>query len=196
MIDSMTFNGDFNSILVARSLKVFCVSSRAYQKLDVCVLSKIVWSILHRDTNLLMQGRLTRDSNVPGFLTKEATEIPALQAHCKKLTEAGRASNCRRFLTDLSQLLNSLGLWSIDDGTGLKISSKQLEAETHLLKKRLATLEGSLERTVKETLDEMNLTLAENIFDNFELVVNQAVQEATSTATRWGDRHSGGFYCK
>lgn len=54
---------------VARSLPVFCVSSRAYQK---------------------MCGRLQKDDPVPGFETAEETEIPQLQAHCKKLTEAGQ----------------------------------------------------------------------------------------------------------
>ncbi|KAL8716632.1 MAG: hypothetical protein Q9225_006051, partial [Loekoesia sp. 1 TL-2023] len=45
---------------VAKSLPVFCVSSRGYQKL---------------------QGRLRKDPPVPGFTTIEETEIPALQAH-------------------------------------------------------------------------------------------------------------------
>jgi hypothetical protein len=65
---------------VARSLPVFCCSSRAYQK---------------------MSGRLQRDSKVPGFRSIKETEIPQLQQHCKKLTEGVRASNCRRFLTNL-----------------------------------------------------------------------------------------------
>lgn len=45
---------------VAKSLPVFCVSSRGYQKL---------------------QGRLRKDPPVPGFTSIEETEIPALQAH-------------------------------------------------------------------------------------------------------------------
>lgn len=65
---------------VARSTPVFCCSSRAYQK---------------------MSGRLQRDSTVPGFRSTDETEIPQLQQHCKKLTEGVRASNCRRFLTNL-----------------------------------------------------------------------------------------------
>ncbi|KAL8759598.1 MAG: hypothetical protein Q9199_000642 [Rusavskia elegans] len=47
---------------VARSLPVFCVSSRGYQKL---------------------RGRLRKDPAVPGFTSVEETEIPALQAHQK-----------------------------------------------------------------------------------------------------------------
>jgi hypothetical protein len=48
---------------VARSLPVFCVSSRAYQKL---------------------RGRFIREKDVAGYQTCEETEIPQLQAHCKK----------------------------------------------------------------------------------------------------------------
>lgn len=39
-------------------------------------------------------------------------KVPQLQAHCRKLTESGRTTNCRRFLNSLSQLLNSLSLWA------------------------------------------------------------------------------------
>ena len=68
---------------VARSLPVFCVSSRAYQKL---------------------KGRLQKDKAVPGFEDVDETEIPLLQAHCRKLTEAGREAACKRFLTNLTSI--------------------------------------------------------------------------------------------
>lgn len=149
---------------VARSLPVFCVSSRAYQKI---------------------QGRLQRDKAVPGFRTAEETEIPQLQAHCKKLTEAGRASNCRNFLTNLSQLLNSLGLWASNDGIGLNLTDAQLAAETRFLKLRLQKLEESLEKSVKECLKDMNETLAENIFEQYENLVELAIAEANHTVDNW-----------
>ncbi|CAG8951269.1 hypothetical protein HYFRA_00008018 [Hymenoscyphus fraxineus] len=174
--DEETFNPDEDIRdyeEVARSLPVFCVSSRAYQKL--C-------------------GRMQRDANVPGFRTAEETEVPQLKAHCKKLTEGGRASNCRRFLTDLSQLINSLTLWSSNDGTGLNMSSTQMAAESRFLKSRLQNLEKNLDKSVTECLEEMKQTLAENIFDSFDGVVQQAVTDANTTSTRWGDRHMGGFY--
>ncbi|PVH88572.1 hypothetical protein DL98DRAFT_580964 [Cadophora sp. DSE1049] len=164
---------------VARSLPVFCVSSRAYQKI---------------------QGRLQRDKAVPGFRTAEDTEIPQLQAHCKKLTEAGRASNCRNFLTNLSQLLNSLGLWASNDGTGVNLTDAQLAAETRFLKLRLQKLEDSLEKSVKECLKDMNGTLAENIFEQYENLVELAVAEANHTVGNWhrkvnrDHRELGGYY--
>ncbi|KAH7416967.1 Dynamin family-domain-containing protein [Cadophora sp. MPI-SDFR-AT-0126] len=164
---------------VARSLPVFCVSSRAYQKI---------------------QGRLQRDKAVPGFRTAEETEIPQLQAHCKKLTEAGRASNCRNFLTNLSQLLNSLGLWASNDGTGLNLTDAQLAAETRFLKLRLQKLEESLENMVRECLQDMNNTLAENIFEQYGNLVELAVAEANHTVDKWhrkvdrDHRELGGYY--
>ncbi|KAF8866379.1 hypothetical protein BDZ45DRAFT_639507 [Acephala macrosclerotiorum] len=164
---------------VASSLPVFCVSSRAYQK---------------------VQGRLRHDKDVPGFRSAEETEIPQLQAHCKKLTEAGRASNCRVFLTNLYNVLNSLSLWATNDDTGLKLTDTQLAAETRFLKTRLQTLEKSLENAVKECLKSMNDALAEHIFENYEHLIDVAVQEANQKAVRWHspinkeNRALGGYF--
>ena len=105
---------------VARSLPVFCVSSRAYQKL---------------------QGRLRKEPAVPGFESAEETEMPQLQAHCKELTKAGRSANCKRFINNLSQLLNSLVLWASSDGTGEHLTTEQREREAKLLSSQLKRLE-------------------------------------------------------
>lgn len=105
---------------VARDLPVFCVSSRGYQKL---------------------QGRLKKDPKVPGFKSIEETEIPQLQAHCGKLTEKGRAANCKRFINNLSLLLNSLALWASDDGTGVNMTADEKKREDKLLEKSLKGLE-------------------------------------------------------
>ncbi|KUJ22436.1 uncharacterized protein LY89DRAFT_714238 [Mollisia scopiformis] len=164
---------------VARTLPVFCVSSRAYQK---------------------MQGRLQRDNAVPGFRSPEETEVPQLQAHCKKLTEAGRASNCRAYLTNLCQLLTSLGLWASNDGTGMNMTDAQLAAETRFLKSKLKSLEQGLEGAVKDCLKEMNETLSDQIFENFDSFVNSAVEEAPQTVSRWHlpvnreNQKMGGYY--
>jgi len=106
---------------VAESLPVFCVSSRAFQKLS---------------------GRLQRDDfNNNGFRDLEDTEIPQLQAHAKKLTEAGRASSCRRFLNDLIQLINSMKMWATNDGTQSNLSDKEKRAEETRLRRRLQQVE-------------------------------------------------------
>lgn len=106
---------------VARSLPVFCVSSRGYQKL---------------------QGRLLKDPFVPGFKTVEETEIPQLQKHCRQLTEKGRTASCKRFLNNLSQLMNSMCLWASSDGTGRNLTAEQKAKEVRILQGSLKKLES------------------------------------------------------
>jgi hypothetical protein len=106
---------------VARSLPVFTVSSRAYQKL---------------------MGRLLKDKAVPGFATIQETQIPQLQEHAKKTTEAGRQANCRRFLNSLSQLLNSLRLWAGSDGSSSNLTELQKSQEAKILKDKLSKLDS------------------------------------------------------
>ncbi|KAI9789949.1 MAG: hypothetical protein M1835_001330 [Candelina submexicana] len=164
---------------VARSLPVFCVSSRAYQKL---------------------QGRLKKEAAVPGFKDVEGTEIPALQAHCRKLTEAGRANSCRRFLNQLSQLLNSMSLWASDDGTGPSLSEDQQAKETQRLSGRLKKLEKGLEKCVASTIKELKGELNDNIYDNYDPGISSAEDDAPETVASWGakvnrdNRHVGGYY--
>lgn len=105
---------------VARSLSVFCVSARAYQKLS---------------------GRLKKDSvHVEGFTEPEDTEIPQLQEHAKRLTEGGRASSSRRFLNDLIQLLNSMKLWVTDDGR-MALGKKEQKVGEMFMRARVAKLQ-------------------------------------------------------
>ncbi len=106
---------------VARSLPVFCVSSRGYQKL---------------------QGRLRQDPTVSGFKAIEETEMPQLQTHCRQLTEKGRTASCKRFLNNLSQLLNSMSLWASSDGTGRDLTEHQKAKEAGVLQGSLKKLES------------------------------------------------------
>lgn len=81
---------------VARDLPVFCVSSRAFQKLS---------------------GQLTKDAiHTIGFSTLEDTGIPQLQKHTMQLTEGIRMRGSRRFLNELGQLLNSIKHWATTEG--------------------------------------------------------------------------------
>lgn len=158
---------------VARSLPVFCVSSRAYQKLS---------------------GRLQKDSDLPGFATKDQTEVPQLQAHCNKLTENGRAANCRRFLNSLNRLVSSLALWVSDDGSGPKLNAQQHDSEQRFLRRRLDDLERVLEKTVKSTVSDVQETMAGYVFDQFVPSVQAAAKAAPGTQAKWGaHRDHGGL---
>jgi len=150
---------------VARDLPVFCVSSRAYQKLS---------------------GRLKKDNKVAGFEDIEQTEIPQLQAHCRKLTENGRQASCRRFLNSLTQLVTSLGLWASDDGTGAKMTGHQRDAERGFLRKKLEELNKRLEKTVNGTLEDVEATLGEQVFDKFPPAADNASLSAIPTSAGWG----------
>ncbi|KAL9618945.1 MAG: hypothetical protein Q9160_006409 [Pyrenula sp. 1 TL-2023] len=164
---------------VARSLPVFCVSSRGYQKL---------------------QGRFVKDSAVPGFTDAEETEIPQLQAHCPKLTEAGRANSCRMFLNNLSGLLNSLRLWSSNDGSGTKLTSDQKDRESRLLHDKLKRLDGALQKSIHEITNSIRDEFKDNIYQQLPTAAEKASNEANATASHWGspinrvDRAAGGLF--
>ncbi|KAF1980770.1 hypothetical protein K402DRAFT_343737 [Aulographum hederae CBS 113979] len=157
---------------VARSLPVFCVSSKAYQKL--C-------------------GRLQKDSAVPGFQSAEETEIPQLQAHCRKLTEAGRVVTCRTFLNKLVQLLGSLGIWATTEGRS-RLTDDERNDEAGFLKERLRDLEQGFEHAVTTCLKEIASVLTQEVYNKFELAESHATDAAIPTSEKWGaHRELGGL---
>ncbi|KAF4911607.1 Nuclear GTPase SLIP-GC [Colletotrichum viniferum] len=160
---------------VARNLPVFCVSSRAYQK---------------------MRGRLQKDDfNDEGFRNADETEVPQLQQHAKKLTEAGRAATCRRFLNDLSQLLNSMRMWAANDGSLSHMSDQDKRNEEGHIRRQLASLDRDFKKAVDECLTSIKEALAESIYDYFDLTIPSASAAAVSTATFWGaHRSEGGMF--
>jgi GTPase SAR1 family protein len=156
---------------LANSLPVFCVSSRAYQK---------------------MCGRLEKDSNVTGFKTLEETEMPQLKQHCKKLTEAGRMSNCRVFLNSLSRLLLSLSLWSGNNECGIKLTNKQRKLEVSHLQKQLDFLESAFDEAVKLCTRDVEDTLEDKLFRWYPAAQLAAQEAALPTVEQWGSHRSTG----
>lgn len=127
-------------------------------------------------------------------------QIPQLKAHCKKLTEAGRSANCRRYLNTLLQIVLSLSLWANNDGTGIKFSDSQKDAEARWLQKKLKDLEDKLDDAVGGCIADMKDALNENLFEKFSDVIPLAVGLATQSVSKWGapvnkfDREAGGLY--
>jgi hypothetical protein len=105
---------------LARKLPVFCVSSKAYQKIS---------------------GRLADDERVAGFARLEDTEIPALQRHALDVVEETRAVICRRFLGNLSRFLISLHLKVIQSDQPLKLADDLREEELQFLKNAMDGLQ-------------------------------------------------------
>ncbi|THZ84664.1 hypothetical protein D6C84_03900 [Aureobasidium pullulans] len=156
---------------VAKDLPVFCVSSRAYQKLS---------------------GRLLKDNAVRGFTDVDQTEIPALKKHCKMLTENVRSIKSRRFLNSLCRLLTSVSLYNSDDSSGASKSDLQKDSEQRFLARQLQDLEKALEKDVKDTLTQIREAMNENVFENCNTAINAANNTALPISQGWGAHKSQG----
>ncbi|KAJ8112549.1 hypothetical protein OPT61_g5104 [Boeremia exigua] len=173
--DEDTFNPDEEQQdydQVARSLPVFCVSSRAYQK---------------------MCRRLKKDGEVTGFVTPEDTEVPQLQKHCEKLTEAGRVQTCRNFLLSVCQLLTNFALWA-SMGRELTMTEKQKIEQAQYVSGTLVQLEENFEVCVQACLDTIRREMENQIFDKYSALIRKAVDRAPDTVAAWGaHRDDGGL---
>ncbi|KAI0854147.1 Dynamin family-domain-containing protein [Daldinia vernicosa] len=150
---------------VARTLPVFCVSSRAYQSLT---------------------GKLQKDDfQDHGFMSLEDTEIPQLQLHAKKLTEEGRASNCRRFLNELTQLINSMKLWASNDGTHSTLTDVEKRREEMHLRKLLNDLETGFDTSIRDAVKLLKESLQEHVYSVFAASIPGAISAAPNTASGW-----------
>ncbi|RMZ67125.1 tat pathway signal sequence [Pyrenophora seminiperda CCB06] len=137
-----------------------------------------------------MCGRMQKDEPVPGFVSTEDTEIPQLQAHCQKLTEAGRVQTSRAFLTNLAQLLNNFELWLSSDNNGIVVGKPE---EVDYLKRRLHELTNNLDGAVEACMKDMRDVIKTHIYDKCPQVVDEAVQVAPTTVQAWGDKYQGGL---
>ncbi|KIW97825.1 uncharacterized protein Z519_01409 [Cladophialophora bantiana CBS 173.52] len=164
---------------VARNLPVFCVSSRAYQKL---------------------KGRLRRDRTPPGFQHIDETEVPALQAHCVQLTATARQACARKFLTSMFQLLNSLRLWASNDSTPKNLTEEQMGQEAQMLREMLSNLDSGLEKAGDDIVDRLVDELDDKVYDAYPHATTAARAQADDIVQKWGspvnrsDRAAGGLY--
>lgn len=126
---------------VARSLPVFCISSKAYQQL--------------RKTN--RRG----ETKVEGFKTPEDTQIPSLQEHAKMASHKGRVRLHKVTLNQFSQLLNSLVLWTSDKDLiprAGQVSQDVPEYEVKFLESKLGELRN------------VGAPLPQNRIDHFQVI--------------------------
>lgn len=119
------------------------------------------------------------------------TEIPKLQEHAKTLTEKGRVNHCRWFLNDLLQLVNSMQIWTVSDNTRSTTELTMRREEMHL-RKLLNDLEERLDSSIEESMNMFHQTLEEHIYEMFNVMVRQAVNNAVPTAEGWGAHRSEG----
>ncbi|KAK8136375.1 hypothetical protein PG984_004315 [Apiospora sp. TS-2023a] len=162
---------DYNA--VAAGLPVFCISSRAFQKLS---------------------GRLEKDDfDAHGFTSPEDTEVPQLQAHAKKLTESGRIAHYKEFLNNLLRLMYSMNLWVTNEGTSSLSTAEKRSEEIHL-RKLLGELKEVFDSSVRGSVEEMEECLKDQIFKSFDSSIPSAIEKAVDTAKGWGaHRDMGGL---
>ncbi|WQF89186.1 Putative P-loop containing nucleoside triphosphate hydrolase, dynamin [Colletotrichum destructivum] len=174
---------------VRDGLHVFCISSRAYQKL-----------------NGMMQNV---DFDTGGYGNSDDTGIPSLQTHAQKLTESHRNSRCREILVKLQTLLASIACWI----TGLDIKRAGLDSssiKTHLRRESVKFLNvGSVRLRIEmlsftdlllqnltESLDACSEKLTKmlqiNIYSKTNALAIAAELEATPYADRWFESQDDG----
>jgi hypothetical protein len=157
---------------VARSLPVFCVSSRAYQ---------------------VLEGRLKAETLTKGgYPTLADTEMPQLLEHCIKMTEVNRFATARNFLEDFTKLLFSLSVWSSNDGSGMKLSSEELEQERSYLSRCLDTLVTAMEKAGDSMMDSIEKAQDQHIGQLCDRAVKSAVAKVPTTVDRWNKPQAEG----
>ncbi|KAG8163857.1 hypothetical protein KVR01_005775 [Diaporthe batatas] len=150
---------------LARSLPVFCVSSRSYQN---------------------MAGRLEKDMvQTDGFAFLEDTEIPQLQEHAKRVTERGRVSTSQLFLNELNRLLHSMMFWA-SGITCPTMIQEEVEVDERLLDNLFTKLDNSLRETIEDCHSSMKHDLEKNLLKTFDTLIPAASDSALETATGWG----------
>ena len=140
---------------------------------------------------------MQKDDSIPGFVTTEETELPQLQAHCQKLTEAGRLQSSRAFMTNLAQLLTTFELWlssnGSSSGSGMGIAKESKQTEVKHLEQRLDELDNSLNDAVGACIKEMRHVLKTQIYDKCPELIQDAAKVAPGTAYSWGYKEQGGL---
>ncbi|KAI1502724.1 Dynamin family-domain-containing protein [Biscogniauxia marginata] len=152
---------------VAESLPVFCVSSRAYQKL--C-------------------GRLKRDEEVQGFDSIGETEIPQLRNHAKLLTESGRITASKSFLNAYMKLLNSLFIWTANHEAEIELSDNEKQREASFLETDLAKIAEDMNSMVRQVRNKCEEILAKYLYSQFVPAAASATSKAIDIAKSWGEQ--------
>ncbi|KAK3333386.1 hypothetical protein B0T19DRAFT_440146 [Cercophora scortea] len=149
---------------VAAQLPVFCVSSRAFQKLS---------------------GRLDKDKPYEGFRSLEDTEIPGLQRHAMGISRSMRAVTCRKFLNDLSHTLASLMVQVVMADKPLKLADEIKEQELKFINGAVAKLQKDCDRLTSHGFLDCEKIIKEWIIDRFNTARRIAANEVLNAVSSW-----------
>ncbi|KUI59553.1 Nuclear GTPase SLIP-GC [Cytospora mali] len=161
---------------VARSLSVFCISSKAFQQL--C-------------------GRRKRETQVQGFKHLLDTEIPLLQNHAKKLPEKGRILAHKAFLNEFWRLLNSLTIWVTScalELDAMKMSEQDQGYEMKHLQVAVENLKRNLRMAILAQKQEL-CNIRQNQFNTKSTAATAyASKEVEKVVMTWSTKQAdGGF---
>ncbi|KAK1827808.1 hypothetical protein QBC39DRAFT_393544 [Podospora conica] len=151
---------------LAGHLPVFCVSSKAYQK---------------------MSGRLVKDENVEGFPNLADTGIPGLQNHALKIIESTRVVVCQRFLNELRRYLMSLMMKVVISKEPLKLAAGMRQQELDVLEEAVGRLSMKCDDSISNTFEICRRKAKSRIYKKFDGAVRTAFDEATKIVAIWGD---------
>ncbi|KAK3357103.1 hypothetical protein B0T25DRAFT_589476 [Lasiosphaeria hispida] len=158
---------------LAEALPVFCVSSRAYQKLS---------------------GRLEKDEPALGFPNIEDTEIPALQNHAVNTAKSARAASWRMFFNDFWQYTISLMMQVVIADQPLRLADNLRVRELNFVNMSVDKLSQGLESAVKEAFLDCRENIKAKIYSKFQPAIEFASEKAPTTADTWGrHRDEGGL---
>lgn len=124
---------------IARCLPVYAISSKAYQQL--------------RSTKRQL------GIEAKGFSSLKDTEVPALQAHAKAMSNNGRVMASRAFLNGFAQLLSTIELYLNSSSTELLEPRKGLAQERTNEVKVLETEVANLKRQINEQVHALRKSL-------------------------------------
>ncbi|KAJ3579022.1 hypothetical protein NPX13_g1542 [Xylaria arbuscula] len=142
-----------------RSLRVFCVSSQAYES-------------------------LARGSAVLGFQDVNDTEIPQLRIYAKESTGPTRACKAKCFLNGLARTLNSLYLWSRDSNTDVYLTHEERMTTMGFLRDKVEQLGRPLQKANEDLFYQLKEIL-EVLFNRFNAAALYAYRSAPGIARGW-----------
>ncbi|KAJ2906227.1 Nuclear GTPase SLIP-GC [Zalerion maritima] len=158
-----------------QELNIFCVSSRAYQKLS---------------------GRGKGDTGYAhyGYDDIKETEIPLLRKHAINSTESGRIQHAHRFFGELGILLQSLYMWSRADGS-LLLAEDQKRAEQARLEEAKRDLGKTLGLYIHEMFAATSGVISSTIFKKQDRYSKKSAAEGTKVVEDWAQPgRKGGIY--
>ncbi|KAK6068946.1 tat pathway signal sequence [Seiridium cupressi] len=156
---------DYESI--ARSLEVFCVSSRAYKALGGTPKEK-------------------EDMSRAGFINLEQTEIPQLIAYAKKLTNDSRVANYRKFMNTCLQIFESLVIWLGVKNKEIALPQDKAEILARKTTEVLLVLRKDLEAAARKSADDCMEVFKKEIFRSFASAGMKAANKVPAIAEQWG----------